>query len=832
MKRSGRPAAVAHGDGTPAQQASRKDAGRVRSPQTIVEPAPHGPIVGGKWEWIWGVFLLAVTIVAYQQVWHAGYIWDDDKYVTANPLLTAADGLKRIWFSLDSPSQYFPLVYTSFRFEHALWGLNPAGYHWVNILLHGVNAVLVWRLLRALRVPGAWLAAALFALHPVQVESVAWITERKNVLMGFFFLLSLISWVRFVEAEAKERWKFYGAALVFYALALFSKTTACTIPAALLLILWLRRKPINLARLTQIAPFVVLGLAMGLLSIWWERIHQGTQGEIFSIGPIERILVASHAVWFYLGKLVWPATPRVQLSAMADFRRQSARLLLAAADGGGGVARLVRLGASQGGASKSRCCSSSRRSVPVLGFIMLYTFRYSWVADHYQYLACIGPLALAAAGISIAFGRLGKAKVPVIALVSAALLAALGLRTWKQGAIYADQETLWRATIAANPKSWMAYNNLATEVLKSGRTDEALLGYRKAIELDPEYAEAHYNLGNALSRAGQIEEATASYARALSLYPRFAQAHANFGAALLRLGRKEEAMAHLRAALEIDPRMAVAEQSLGNALLRSGQTTEGIAHLEKALEIDPTLPRIEHDLAAAFAQSGGAEQAAKHWKKALEANPDDGAANSALGLILAENGRVEESVAYLRKAAQAQPGSAEAHYNLAISLSRTGRLEEAITQYREVLQIRPDYAPAHVNLANSLAESGRYDEAVPEYNRALELKPNSATAYRNLATVLRRLGRDEEAEAALTRAQELARAASGRAAKAVAGRPRGGTLRRNAAATGVACSSQAAFYTEGCPNTKPLFVGNAATPSSPTKNIRAIIPGALMAATL
>ena len=191
--------------------------------------------------WILGVLLVLAITIAYRKAWHAGYIWDDDVYVTENKLLTAPDGLKRIWFSLDSPSQYFPLVYTTFRLEHALWGLNPAGYHWVNILLHVANALLVWRLLLILRVPGAWLAAAIFALHPVQVESVAWITERKNVLMGFFFLLALLSWVEFVEGQSRRMWKFYALALLLYALALFSKTTACTLPAALLLILWLKK---------------------------------------------------------------------------------------------------------------------------------------------------------------------------------------------------------------------------------------------------------------------------------------------------------------------------------------------------------------------------------------------------------------------------------------------------------------------------------------------------------------------------------------------------------------------------------------------------------------
>src|SRR5437868_7348443 len=254
-----------------------------------------------------GLLLAVTTIFAYQPVWHGGFIWDDDAYVTNNELLTAPDGLRRIWFSLDSPSQYFPLVYSTFRIEHALWGLNPTGYHWVNLLLHVANALLVWRLLARLRVPGAWLAGAIFALHPVQVESVAWITERKNVLMAFFFLLTLLSWVEFLDQQTTRRWRLYLLALVLYALALLSKTTACTLPAALLLILWLQKRPINKERLVQVVPFLILGIAMGLLTVWWERYHQGTRVPLFALGPVERILIASRAVWFYLGKLFWPS---------------------------------------------------------------------------------------------------------------------------------------------------------------------------------------------------------------------------------------------------------------------------------------------------------------------------------------------------------------------------------------------------------------------------------------------------------------------------------------------------------------------------------------------
>jgi hypothetical protein len=214
--------------------------------------------------------LTGIAILAYRPAWNGGFLWDDDVYITNNELLTAHDGLRRIWFSLDSPSQYFPLVYTTFRVEHALWGLNPKGYHWVNLVLHISNALLVWLVLARLKVPGAWLAGAIFALHPVQVESVAWITERKNVLMGFFFLLTLLTWIAFVDGKTKRRWLFYGLALFLYLFALSAKTTACTLPAALLLTLWLQHKVIDWKRIAQIVPFFVLGIAMGALAMWWD----------------------------------------------------------------------------------------------------------------------------------------------------------------------------------------------------------------------------------------------------------------------------------------------------------------------------------------------------------------------------------------------------------------------------------------------------------------------------------------------------------------------------------------------------------------------------------
>ncbi|PYS66800.1 MAG: O-GlcNAc transferase, partial [Acidobacteria bacterium] len=288
---------------------------------------------------------------------------------------------RRIWFSLESPSQYFPLTYTVLRIERWLWGLNPTGYHWVNLLLHIANALLVWRLLFQLRVRGSWLAAAIFALHPVQVESVAWISELKNVLMGFFFLLTLLAWIEYVDTTGERRRLLYLAALLFYLLALFAKSTACTLPAALLLILWLRSKRIGWRAFFEIAPFVLFALGIGLLTIWWEKYHQGTR-VLVSLGSVERIMIASRAVWFYLSKIFWSSDltfiyPRWQI----DVANPLAYLGLIAALV---AAVLIYYGRRWFGRGVEVAALFFVATLsPLLGFIMLYTFRYTFVADHY-----------------------------------------------------------------------------------------------------------------------------------------------------------------------------------------------------------------------------------------------------------------------------------------------------------------------------------------------------------------------------------------------------------------------------------------------------------------
>ena len=569
---------------------------------------------------IFTVVLAAVTIVAYRPVWHGGFLWDDDAYIINNELLTTPHGWQRIWFSLDSPSQYFPLTYSTFRVEHALWGLNTTGYHWVSLLLHVGNALLVWVVLARLGVPGSWLAAAIFALHPVQVESVAWITERKNVLMCFFFLLTLLAWIAFVDERTRRQWIFYCLALIFYVLALSAKATACTLPAALFLILWLEKKPTMMRRLMQIVPFVVLGIGMGLLAVWWERYHQGTNRAVFTfLSPIERILVASRAVWFYLSKIFWPSKltfiyPRWNTSP-ADLLNYT--WLLA------GIAACVAIYFLRryfGRGIEVAAAFFVATLSPVLGFIMLFTFRYTFVADHYQYLACIGPIALASAGIISLSDKFSQYRAVI---VSAALLivASLATLTWRQAATYTDIETLWRTTLTRNPKCWMAHTNLGLVLFQKGQIDDAIGHYQSALQMQPDWWDAEYNLGTALLAKGQVDEALLHCQKAVSLRPTDPDAQVSLGNLLLQKGRVAEAIAHYQKAITVRPDDFLARYGLGHALLEKGELDGAIQVCRSALLLRPSDADCHTTLAIALEEKGNPAEAIQHYQKALDVAP-------------------------------------------------------------------------------------------------------------------------------------------------------------------------------------------------------------------
>ncbi len=609
--------------------------------------------------WFAAALLVLLVAAAYQSAWRAGFIWDDDMYVTQNRLLTDPGGLRRIWLSRDSPSQYFPLTYTVLRVERRLWDLNSSRYHCLNILLHGLNAILLWRLLRRLEVPGHWFGAALFALHPVNVESVAWVTELKNILSLLFYLLALRAWVEFIDASRPHRRRFYALALVAFALALFSKTTACTLPAALVLILWLQKKELTTERLWPVAPFVLMGFIMGLVSIWWERSHQFAVGAAFELSWLDRFLIATHAIWFYAGKILWPVNltfiyPQWRidphqlsawlwplLTALAAlalflFRRSLPRAVI--------VALLFYVAALS----------------PLLGFVMEYTFRYTFVADHYQYIASIAPCALIAALLNRGLLRFADAGCFAFRLTRIALLLLLGILTWRQARLYRDSETLWRANVARNPNAAISHNNLAAALLDNHKIGPAILECRAGLALDPSDANAHNTLGCALLDLGQTADALKQFRLAALLDPNNPMPHYNLGRAALAQNDFTYAAQSFRRAADLKPDFAEACCNLGYALLRSGRVEDAIPEYQRALQI----------------------------------NPDYALANNDLGSIYLQERQLENALACFQRAAASAPTFVEAQCNLAQTLALLGRRDEAIARLQQALKIHPGYAPA------------------------------------------------------------------------------------------------------------------------------------------
>ena len=590
----------------------------------------------GRRDWLFGAGLLVAVVLVYQPAWNGGFLWDDAAHLT-RPELRSWGGLRRIWFDPGATQQHYPLVHSAFWVQHRLWGEGPVGYHLVNIVLHAAVALLAASTLRRLSVPGAWLAAAIFALHPVHVESVAWISELKNTLSAALYLGAALAWLRF---EEKRELGPYALALGLFVLALCSKTVTATLPAALLLAGWWRRGRLSWREdVRPLLPFFVLGAAAGLFTAWVERRLVGAEGAPFELSVLERALIAGRASWFYLGKLVWPANltfiyPRwhVDRAVWWQYLYPAAALLA--------LATLWAVRKRWRG-PLSGALFFVGTLVPALGFVNVYPFLFSFVADHFQYLASLGAIALAAA-LATRLAERGRSlnRLAGHALCTAAVVA-LAVLTWKQAHLYADAETLYRATIRANPGCWMAYNNLGGALIARGRTGEARALIERALELRPDYPEAHNNLGLVLAGEGRAAEAIAHYRAALRLDPTYAEAHNNLGFVLASRGEVDAAIAHYRTALENGFEAAGVHYNLAMALLGRGQSRAAAAHLQRTLELQP----------------------------------DHVQAHNNLGILLARGGRLEEAIAQFREALRLEPGSAEVRRNLDIALAgrRAGR---------------------------------------------------------------------------------------------------------------------------------------------------------------
>ncbi len=616
-------------------------------------------------DWLWGSILVFAVFLTYLPVWWAGFIWDDDYHLTKNACIVGPLGLKEIWTT--SAGQFFPLVLTTFWIEHALWGLHPLPYHLMNIFQHAASAVLLWRVLRNLQIRGAWFGAALWALHPLQVESVAWISEMKNTQSCLFYLSTIffyVKWLRAADNQTQSHW-FYVLALLSGALAMASKSPTIVLPVVLGLCAWWLEGRWHWRHMLDLAPIVLMSAVVGVITVWPhpQDLTVVSDPQWFRSWP-QRVATSGDVIWFYLDKLLWPHPliaiyPRWQI----DAGQWISYLPLFIA-----VTMLIFLWLKR----KTRC-----RPVffalayylvvlsPFLGLIDQSFWRFSFVEDHLQYLAGMGPLALAGAGI-VQFARFVCAQnfwLP--SSLSMGLLLILGVLSWQRTWVYGNQETLWTDTLAKNQNAWISHNNLGIILSQKGQVDEAISHFRRALAIYPHDIEAADNLGNAFDLEGREDDAIAMYQKSLRLDPNNAGAHYNLGDVLLKTKRINEAIVQFEMALSLEPNYTAAHYNLANALLQIGKIDESINHFQKALALNPNSIQIHTNLGNALLQKGQINDAIVQFQQALKISPNDAEPHCSLGVALAQKGDLNGAIEQFQEALRVNPNFDEARNNLA-----------------------------------------------------------------------------------------------------------------------------------------------------------------------
>jgi protein O-mannosyl-transferase len=593
--------------------------------------------------WLFGLILVVATALAYQPAWNGKPIWDDDIHITSAEL-SSLHGLGRIWTDPAAAPQYYPLLHTVFWIEHKLWGAWPLPYHLLNIALHALTALLLWRVLERLQLPGAWLAAGIFALHPVLVESVAWISELKNTLSGVLCAGSALLYLKYDQERTRGA---YFIAFAMFLAGVMTKTVIVTLPAVLLVIFWWNRGTLSWKRdFAPLIPFFLVGLVAGLVTVWVEQKFCAENGETFDFSLLERFLIAGRLFWFYLGELFWPRnlmmiypTWNISQAVWWQYLFSVAALILF-------LGLWIIRKKSRGPLAAAICFLLML--FPVLGFFNLSYFmtglgpaRHDAIfrADHFQYLATIAIIAPIAAGVAWLAAHIKASVRSAVYAGFVALLLLLASLTWAQSTIYRDAETCFRAVISKNPNSATARSNLGSALLNKGSVDEAIVQLKRSIEIDPDYQFGHYNLA----------------------------------AALLEKGEPDEAIPHLRTVLKANPNHPKAYYTLGNALSKRGEVDEAVASYKRALQLQLDFPDAHTNLAN----------------------------------LLLEKGEIDEALANYRTALALQPNNPGAHYNLAVGLARKGDSDPAIAELRIALQIDPAYPDAEPLLRDLLARKSR-----------------------------------------------------------------------------------------------------------------------------
>jgi tetratricopeptide (TPR) repeat protein len=634
--------------------------------------------------WLLSPLFWLAAALAYFPALRGGLLWDDIGHLTRSDL-SSISGLWRIWFEFGATQQYYPVTHSAFWLFNSLWGDATLGYHLVNVSLHAMSAFLLILLLRKLEVPGALLAGAIFLLHPVEVESVAWIAELKNALSGVLYFGAALAYLRFDASRSRRA---YAVAFALFSLAVFSKTVAATLPAALLVVFWWKRGRIRWEQhVRPLLPLFVLGLAGGLTTAWFERTLIGASGAEFELGLVERFLVAGRAVWFYFGKLLWPANlmfmyPRWEVSGAVWWQY----LYPLAAAGALLAFWAIR---KRSRAPLAAALLFGGTLFPALGFINVYPFRYSFVADHFQYLAGVSIIACVSAALTLLAGRTAIRKDLVQPALTALIGLPLAFLTWNQSHHYVNGERLLIETLARNPGCWMCHDNLADACGEAGDFAGGMEHSLASLKIAPDNAGAHYNLATAYSRLGRKEEAIREYQEAIRLNPRLVAAHQYLGLEFVDAGRMPEALKELEETVRLAPRSPGARSQLGFALLEQGEYEKAVSQLEEALRLNANTANVHEALGSALRELNRHEDALTHYREAARLDPTSSERLNNFGAQLQQMGQLEEAAVAFRESLLQNPGAAMVHVNLGMTLQAMGRLEEAAAEYKESLRLDP-----------------------------------------------------------------------------------------------------------------------------------------------
>ena len=668
---------------------------------------------------VWVAVLVAiVTFAVFLPALRNEFVnWDDDDLLVKNTHYQGLGWEQLRWmFTTFHLGHYQPLSWVTFGFDYLLWGTNPSGYHLTNIILHAANAVLFYflsRRLMAIAMSGAsdkksWqlnlsagFAALLFAIHPLRVESVAWATERRDVLSGLFFFATIYCYLRAVMSPQQpsfyRRW--LGAAIVVYALSLLSKATAMTLPVVLVLldVFPLRRlqggllnwfKPQLRSVLWEKLPFFVLALIFAATAL----LAQHTTG---ALKPLQQYDVASrmgqafYGLIFYLWKTFLP----MGLSPLYELPPESGPWFWIIAMSAGGI--VVALSAA---------LFFLRRRCPAAGACWLYYVLMiapvlgiaqsgpQLVADRYSYLACLGWALLAGAASAPLWnlrsqGALSPVTLNLVRAGAAASLFTLGILTWQQTQVWHDSERLWRHALNIDPNSSYAYTNLAAAMKNQGKVDEAIRYYGSAVRLRPDLALAHENLGDLFLDRGDLDKAARSYRRILEINPTSAKGYQRLAAVMAKQARFEEAVALYSKALQVDPNDASVHNDLGNTWVSLGRLEKAMEHYRKAAQLGSSRSEPYFNLGNLMVRQGNLQQAIVYYQQALRIDPDNAQAHHNLGRLLAAGGRLDEAVDHFRQAVRVQPNFMAARESLVLALEEQGKKEEASREYAEAMQM-------------------------------------------------------------------------------------------------------------------------------------------------